>query len=47
MMPEKYIKIKKKLLDENKKAGQVEEKFINEATDEVGGMINPQQTVVV
>ena len=44
-MPDFYLKIKEKLLDEQDKKGKVEKSFINEATKQVGGIINPQQTV--
>jgi len=46
-MPEKYLQLKDKIIQEHKKSGKVEETFINQATKEVGGVVNPQQTIVV
>lgn len=45
LMPEKYLQLKAKLVEEHKKTGKVEESFINEATKQVGGVVNPQQTI--
>ena len=44
MMPDKFLLIKQKMIEENEKNGRVEEAFINKVTEEVGGVINPQQT---
>jgi len=47
MMPNKYLQVKEKIVKEYKKKGKVEESYINHVTKEVGGVINPQQTIVV